>query len=432
MDFQMSLTVFVALALGWPAAFGAVLWALAWRRRAGRQRQQLQTCRAQLQSLTAEREAADIATRLTQEMTAHLNEAAQRVLSETREGLFLDTRHLLDRQMEREAQTFTKAQSGMRETLAPVTDALQRYEAAVNALKEHQVAAHGQLEGQISTLAATAQSVGQEAHALATALNHRPGTAGSWGEITLRNMLERAGLAAHCDFEEQQSVGSAERPLRPDVIVRLPGDRRLAIDAKAPLKAWTAVGGAADGATHRAAIKDHSTAVRRHALRLAQKEYQSALGPRAADFVVLFLPHDTCLAAALDGDPSLVEDAAARGIILATPASLAALIRTIAMCWREERTTSRSEALVAAANTLLEGLKTVADRFNELGRHLDKAVRTYNRLGDDIERQVRRPLEAVAPGETAPAPGPDVASPRALPTPEPTGAAEGRRYASDR
>ena len=264
------------------------------------------------------------------------------------------------------------------DTVGPLREALERYRQEAQTLERERANSAGHLEQQLETLSA-------ETTRLAGALQ---GTAsrGRWGELTLRRTAELAGLSEHCDFAEQVTLGGAGAG-RPDLLVRLPGGREIAVDAKAPLDAYLASVDAEAESGRESALRDHARAVRRHVDALAGRGYAAQLDC-SPDFVVLFLPDEGFLGAALSRDRGLAEHALTKGVVLATPATLYALLGAVARGWRELRMAEGSREVLACARELDERLSRFGEHLAKLGNHLGKSVESFNKAVGSLESRV--------------------------------------------
>jgi DNA recombination protein RmuC len=258
---------------------------------------------------------------------------------------------------------------------APIADSLARIEAQIRELEGQRQRMFGGVESQIANLS-------RETVALSQALR-APHSRGRWGELTLRRVAELAGMVAYCDFFEQES-GEA---MRPDMIVRLPGNRTLAVDAKVPLSAYLDAQAAQDDTARRTALDRHAQQVMRHANQLSAREYWQKLQP-APEMVVLFLPGDHFLSAALERDPELLERALARKILVATPVTLISVLKGIAYGWRQETLAQNATELRRIASEFHDRVRLFADSYAEAGRALARAVDCYNRSAGSWEARL--------------------------------------------
>jgi DNA recombination protein RmuC len=286
-------------------------------------------------------------------------------------------------------------QRGRRSTDPAVTESLDRMQQQIRELEAQRQRMLGSLDHQLSALS-------RETVALSQALR-APNTRGRWGELTLRRVAELAGMAPYCDFYEQESNDGA----RPDMIVRLPGGRTLAVDAKVPLAAYLDAEAAVDDAARRTALDRHAQQVMRHATTLSAREYWARLQP-APEMVVLFLAGDHFLSAALERDPDLLERALARKVLLATPVTLISVLKGVAYGWRQEKLAQNAVELRRVATELHDRIRLFADSYAEAGRALAKAVDSYNRSAGSWESRLlpslKRMRELGVGAEDAPHP----------------------------
>jgi DNA recombination protein RmuC len=230
----------------------------------------------------------------------------------------------------------------------------------------------------------TTDTLRRETQSLSTALR-RPQVRGRWGELHLRRTVELAGMVAHCDFTEQHQLAGGA--LRPDLVVHLAGGRQVVVDAKVPLDAFLDATAADEPDERDHHLARHATQLRAHVDTLGAKAYWRAL-PQAPEFVVLFVPAESFLSAALEADPALLEHAAARHVVLATPSTLIALLRTVAHGWSHERLASAAEEVQRLGRELHERLATMGGHVDRLGRSLDAAVTAYNQAVGSLEGRV--------------------------------------------
>lgn len=263
--------------------------------------------------------------------------------------------------------------------VAPLHETLRRYEQRVEELERERAEAYAELR-------TVSGELRDETKQLVAALR-TPNVRGRWGEHQLRRIVEAAGMLAHCDFTEQPTAGIDGQVVRPDLVVRLHGGRSVVVDAKAPFQAYLAAMEARDESTRDRHLATHATHLRRHVEQLAAKSYWQAFQP-APEFVVLFLPADPFLDAALRHDPSLLEYAFARDVVLATPATLVALLRTVAYAWRQETLARNATQVLELARELYGRLGTMGDHLHKLGSSLSGAVTAYNRTLGSLEARV--------------------------------------------
>jgi len=270
------------------------------------------------------------------------------------------------------AQFATQAE----EKLTPLRSALERYERQISQMEAARQTAYGSVTEQLKNIQTAHEALNQQTANLVTALR-APQVRGRWGEITLRRVVEVAGMSTHCDFVEQQSVAAAEGRLRPDLVVTLPGGRTIVVDSKVPLTGYLDAVEAADETIRRDGLLRHARAVRTHMLSLSGKAYweQFATTP---DFVVLFLPGESFFSAALEQDRSLIEDGIQQRIVLATPTTLIALLRTVAYSWQQQQVTENAQRIAAAGRELFDRVGKFAEHLGKVGDGLRRATDAYN------------------------------------------------------
>ena len=268
----------------------------------------------------------------------------------------------------------------------PLHESLQRYDEQMRLLEQSRQSAYGGLDQHLRLLAESHQRLQQETGNLVKALR-APTVRGQWGEITLKRVAELAGMVDHCDFVEQESVTGEEGRVRPDMIVRLPGGRQIIVDAKTVLAAYLDAHEASDEAHRIDALRRHAAQVRSRMDELSLKAYWTQF-ERAPEFVVLFLPGEQFLGAALDQDPRLIEEGFARGVVLATPATLIALLRAVAYGWRQEQLNAHAEEAGRLGKDLYERMAVLADHLNDVGQALGKSVSAYNRAVGSLETRI--------------------------------------------
>lgn len=253
-------------------------------------------------------------------------------------------------------------------------------------LNRERVRTGAQLESQIRMLSEAQEKLRTETGALVTALR-KPNTRGQWGQMQLRKVVELAGMVRHCDFNEQASFAGDERTLRPDMVVSLPGGKHVVVDAKAPLQGILDAYEAPDEQTRAEAMQAHARLLRRHVKQLADKAYWDGM-ESAPDFVVLFLPGEHLYGAALDADPSLIEDAMSRRVLIATPTTLLALLHSVGYGWQQERVAESAQAISDLGRELHGRLAKLSGLIQTLGKRLNSTVNAYNDTVGSYERRV--------------------------------------------
>lgn len=268
----------------------------------------------------------------------------------------------------------------------PLQESLHRYAEQVRLLEQSRQSAYGGLDQHLRSLAESQQRLQQETGNLVKALR-APTVRGQWGELTLKRVVELAGMVDHCDFAEQPSVTGDEGRHRPDMIVQLPGGRQIIVDAKTVLSAYLEAHEAQNESQQAEALRRHAAQVKCRMDELSLKAYWTQFD-RAPEFVVLFLPGEQFLGAALDQNPRLIEEGFANGIVLASPATLIALLRAVAYGWRQERMTAHAEEAGRLGKELYERMAILAEHMNDVGQALGKSVSAYNRAVGSLETRI--------------------------------------------
>ena len=278
--------------------------------------------------------------------------------------------------------------------LAPLTSSMARVERQVDTMERERSQQLGRLDAQLAAVAASGEALREQTAALAGALRS-PSVRGAWGEVQLRRVVEHAGMLPRVDFDLQVAGTTPDGTgVRPDAVVRLPGGKNVVVDAKAPLAAFLEAAARRDDETPAAAERrrtqatsDHARALRGHVDALAAKQYWTAFTP-APEIVVCFVPGEAFLAAACDADPALLEHAMSRRVVLATPTTLLALLRTVALTWQQEALTGSARELFEVGRELHSRLSTLGGHVSKLGRTLFRAVEDYNAVVGTLERRV--------------------------------------------
>jgi DNA recombination protein RmuC len=294
----------------------------------------------------------------------------------------------LQRADERFRQSEETAGQGLKALLQPVHERLQKYEESVQKTEAERQNAFGLLHGQIESMRTGTERVSAEAAKLVNALRNAPKARGRWGEQQLRNVLESCGLSEHADFATEVSVsGEDGARLRPDVIVNIPGGQSLVIDAKVSLNAYQDAFGAVDEGERQAHLTAHTASMRSHINALGAKAYWNQFTD-APDYVVMFVPGEHFLSAALEHDPTLWDYAFDRRVLLATPTNLIAIARTVAAVWRQEKLAKEARQIGELGKELYDRLAVAAGHLRVVGSGLSTAVGNYNKFVGSFERNV--------------------------------------------
>lgn len=329
---------------------------------------------------------------------AHFEEQ-KRLLLEAQEGLKKEFENagakvleraqeaFLNRANERLAVSEAKSAEQIKALLAPVDQRLKSYEEQVQGLEKQRVDAFGQLTGLIQSMRDGQEAVRAEAARLGNSLTNAPKARGRWGERALQNVLEQCGLSEHTDFNLEHSMDTEDGRLRPDAIVRVPGQKKLVIDAKVSLNAYQAAFESSDDAERKRHLDMHARSMRNHVQTLGQKSYQSQFD-EAPDYVVMFVPGEHFVAAALEHDPELWDFAFHNKVLLATPTNLVAIARTVAMVWKQDQLAREAVEIGKAGAELYDRLATASEHLKGVGAGLDRAVRKYNDFVGSFERNV--------------------------------------------
>jgi len=279
-----------------------------------------------------------------------------------------------------------KREKAVENLVKPIRDALEKTEKQVERMESGRQQAHGALTKHLETMAESHRLLQSETRNLVQALR-RPEVRGQWGELTLKRLAELAGMVEHCDFQEQASVQTDNGQQRPDMIVRMPDKREIIVDAKTPLDAYLSAVEAVSDEERKTRLQQHARNVRARIKELSSKSYWQQFR-HSPDFVVLFIPGDQFLSAALDVDHTLIEDALSQNVILATPTSFVALLRAIAYGWRQEVLAENAEVIREVGQDLYGRLATFAEHLSRLGRSLDSSVSAYNKAISSYDSRI--------------------------------------------
>ena len=314
-------------------------------------------------------------------LTAQFREVGQTMLGEAQKAF-------LERADARFKESEATAGKSLEALLQPVHQRLAKYEETVGKVEADRQSAFGILQGQIESMRAQNERVSSEAAKLVNALRNAPKARGRWGEQQLRNVLESCGLSEHADFQTEVSVADGEGGrLRPDVVVRVPGGQSLIIDAKVSLNAYQDAFGAVDESERALHLAAHAAAMKAHVNLLGAKSYWNQFDD-TPDFVVMFVPGEHFLAAALDQDHELWDYAFERKVLLATPTNLIAIARTVAAVWRQEKLAGQAREIAALGKELYARMSVMGSHIARVGKNLDQATGAYNAFVGSFESQV--------------------------------------------
>ena len=281
---------------------------------------------------------------------------------------------------------FGEKEESVKNIVNSLNEALKRYEQQVGELEKKRAADYGSLENQIKTMVLTNQQLQKETGNLVTALR-RPEVRGRWGEVTLKRVVELSGMSEHCDFTEQVSVTTEEGRLRPDMIVHLPASREIVVDSKVSLDAYIDATMVTDEEQRKGLIEKHSQHVRNHMKALTNKKYWDQF-PQAPEFVVMFIPGESFLSAALSVDHTLIEDGMENKVIIATPTTLIALLRAVAFGWRQEQIAKHAQEIATLGKEIYDRFEPFLGHVNKTGGYLSQATVAFNKMVMSLERRV--------------------------------------------
>ena len=385
MDFLLLIVgLVVGAALGWFIAQSRGAAVTERARLAATENETIRSQLAQLSALNTQLEASLAAERAAStEKIAALTNAHERLVAEfkalsadalrSNNQSFLElARETFGKLHQQSSDELGKRQQAIDSLVKPLKESLEKVDAKIGEIEKVRATAYGQLSEQLKSLGTAQITLQAEAAKLAVALRSTT-TAGTWGELQLRRVVELAGMSSYCDFAEQQTSSG----LRADLVVRLPGGQQIVVDAKAPNDAYREAANAIDEVVRAAKLAEHAAKVRAHIDALGSKNYWEQFQP-SPELVVLFLPGDQFLAGALQSDPSLIDRAIGKKVLLATPATLIALLKAAAYGWRQEDVSRNAQVIAELGRALYDRVAAFADNLDKVGRGLETASKAYN------------------------------------------------------
>jgi DNA recombination protein RmuC len=380
--------IFVALAIG------AVLGWLIGSRSAAGARQTVDSLRLQLDAVVKERDANREAMSELAALKAAQEEREKafgqqiEALKDAKESLSAQFHDIASKLLGDARKTFLdQAGEKFTQAVSPVEALLKNYQEKLQTIEKERVDHYAGLREAVELVRTGQGQVRDETRHLVNALRASPKARGRWGEQSLKNVLEQAGLSPYADFDTEVSVTTEDGRLRPDVIVRLPGGRKLVIDAKCSLNAYLDACEEVDDEKREACFRAHVASMRTHAQQLGSKAYWAQFGD-AADYVIMYIPGEHFLAAALEQDPTLWDWAFERRVLLATPTNLVAIAKTVASIWRQERLAEAAQEIASLGRELHSRLATMNEHMTRVGKNLATANSAYNQMVGSFESQV--------------------------------------------
>jgi len=322
----------------------------------------------------------------TTRLATSFSELASQSLQSNSENFLRLAQQNLGAHQERAKRELGDREQAVENLVKPIRDALQQSQKQISELEKSRSEAYGSIRSHLESMQGSQKSLAQETQNLVNALR-RPEVRGRWGEMTLKRLVELSGMVEHCDFQEQVHTASDDKVIRPDMIVNMPNDRVVVVDVKTPLDAYLDANEAKDDVQRDLGLKRHARNTREHIAQLSRKSYWNQF-PQSPEFVILFIPGDQFLNAALKEEPDLIDIALSEKVVLATPTSFLALLKVVAHGWQQLALADNAEEIRKLAGDLYGRLGTFVRHLNRVGKQLGSSVDNYNKAVGSLERNV--------------------------------------------